>query len=1395
MYVLQSFSLPVFSAEGGPDLILTGVELSDYAFKPGDVIWAKVTIKNIGTGDRTATSRVAFTDPNGCSFGEQLDLQVAKGANGSSYFEGSAISPGEEAEYVINNIQIQSEEISFTVNVDSSNRVAEANEGNNTSLYSMKSAIKRPLISVTDIELSKETFDNGNEVELVANLSNDGLVDFGYSNVTFNVSIDGKEKKYKKAIYLSARERKKITIGSFKAESQDMNIKLSIKPDKVLSKENILYGEIEKRIASVDSIEYIWDNAYIANGGCAYIYADYEGKNMYLYTDMDGAGVYKYNYNQEKWYSNFWHTNGDVIGMVQSMSVAAKDPNLVFAGVGKAHRGRGYAEQSDLYRSKDGGETWEKLWSPVTYYCDHTNSFNTVMVDPNNSDVLYLSGNNDGVYVSENATGDAPTFEKVNLPGYIPAYDVSKNSGIVKAMVCDRNSTVDGKSKNVYIAVSDKGLYKSSDGGKSFQLIPSSPLDIMGMEFGENGELFIASAASNREYCGLYIYDGERFNNISPEVGSKYYSISVDPNSKNRMLAATEKKLFYSIDSGKSWKNIVEEKNIDTVIPWYGTFANLIERAYFDPRNPQKVWFSEMSGAWMTEDVNADSIHWTRMCKGHEEFAIEAITCPEYEDIDFYTAIMDRQFAKSENAFEYTETHKQISPLNDGYYIDYSRADKNLIFVSGGTKFMVGNCGMAYSYDRGASWTKFPTMPVDDMGNPTHIGNFAVSSNLNENGVPNIVALTKLSGAWYTGNLGETWERVEMAEVTSYPSYYDQRRIVSDPVIENRFYLVEPTTGKFYVSSDGGKSFTSKFDFKYTGVTHSYVACMPYEAEKVVVSLDGGGLFYSANGGESFTKIENVEYAKKVATGIGKEGSENGTLFVHGIIDGTESLFRSDDLGKTWFKIFNDEYDQIWQNSGIDASKTRYGVVYWGTAGTGIKVGMPKDGDFRPINIKIENNDGEYVRSAKDYTISGYLNKEAILNCTYDGKTIQIQTEKDGKFSAEFDLVKQGKNEFIISCGDKSVTHTVYFDPNYVNIEMVTPENITVSANSYLIEGKVNYVNKDRVIEINGVKESIKDGKGNFSKVINLNDGANTVKLAYFDDSGNKAEKTIILTKDIQPPKLEITSKSTSEIPLYTFTGKIDERTDLYINNVYKGTFNAGEISVPLALDKGSNTLSIRAVDQFENENTYEYNVAFNPLYAYPADNSLATVYSGSVQVDGDLSDWGNALNRVAIKNLSGDTFNSYLFGLKSDGKNLYVGVRAYDDYVYVSETDMPENFNIDNIDLYFDVNGNRTSKYEEDDKQMRFTLTGSSFDATLSKAYPEGVKNVVKVRDDGYDMEIVIPLSYLGISYRVGGTFNFNLSSSDCDNENGSRDSTYTWVGDDSSYKNTSLFGTCQFE
>ena len=286
-----------------------------------------------------------------------------------------------------------------------------------------------------------------------------------------------------------------------------------------------------------------------------------------------------------------------------------------------------------IYRSEDGGKNWEQSNSGL-----QSRGVGAFSIDPKNPSYVVAVGinsspfNTNGLYISENG-GKSWKFTKMMLvKGHRDiresiAYDESSyNQEKNRCMVAYWSTAYELEDN--YLEENEKGLYKTTDGGYTWNLINSDLSDgtikinpytgdvyvsrkdgiYYSSDKGENFEKIVDDSITgfdliaqkdqkiNIYYCnneGAYISkDGRNFDKIQsssyPTKGPM--NIKVSPINSNKMILIDRQGTYqnypyYSTDGGKTWKNSTLSDELS-----FMPYNNRMSIPMWSPIDENKVW-------------------------------------------------------------------------------------------------------------------------------------------------------------------------------------------------------------------------------------------------------------------------------------------------------------------------------------------------------------------------------------------------------------------------------------------------------------------------------------------------------------------------------------------------------------------------------------------------------------------------------------------------------------------------------------------------------------------------------------------------------------------------------------------------------------------------------------
>ncbi|HJT30011.1 MAG TPA: hypothetical protein VJ784_21520 [Pyrinomonadaceae bacterium] len=273
------------------------------------------------------------------------------------------------------------------------------------------------------------------------------------------------------------------------------------------------------------------------------------GQPETFYFGSVGGGVWKSSNAGRTWTPIFDATNVASIGAI---GVAPSDGNMIYVGTGEPDMRDSIAYGNGVYKSTDAGKTWKHLG------LENTKQIGRIIVDPKNPNTVFVA-----------ALG------------------------------------------NVYAPNPDRGVYRSRDGGVTWQkvLFKNDDLGAIDLQFDPVDSKIVYATLWNVRRPPWFIYapangpgagifksvdGGTTWTGISegiPLEGRGHIGIAVAPTNRNRLYAVVDAKdggVFISNDAGATWTRLSNDKRLWDR-GWY------FEKVTVDPKNADVVYVMNTS--------------------------------------------------------------------------------------------------------------------------------------------------------------------------------------------------------------------------------------------------------------------------------------------------------------------------------------------------------------------------------------------------------------------------------------------------------------------------------------------------------------------------------------------------------------------------------------------------------------------------------------------------------------------------------------------------------------------------------------------------------------------------------------------------------------------------------
>ncbi len=493
-----------------------------------------------------------------------------------------------------------------------------------------------------------------------------------------------------------------------------------------------------------------------------------------------------------------------------------------------------------------------------------------------------------------------------------------------------------------------------------------------------NGTLYVTYSDWEGPYNGgngaiwKYVPSTNTWTDISPASsalpGGQYFGyggLGIDTLHPGTLVVAAvnswwpDGQMFRSTDGGATWKDIWTYNGYPSVTrqfsmnvssaPWLahvgasGTsdptppfmMGWMMEGLNIDPFNSAKMMYGTGATLYGTTNLTAwdtgGVVNISSMANGMEETSVGDLISPPSGTPHLISAVGDvGGFVHT--SLDTVPTIGITSPCGCGIpSIDFAENNPSdmVTVATGDSSATPAHTGAGFTTNGGANWFNSNVDPVQNSGG----GTVAMAADASS-----VVWAGTTAPVSYTTTFGSSWSPSANIPAGSV--------VASDRVTATKFYGLGG--GKFWVSTDGGKTFTAT---AATGLPNSgnlkavfghagdvWLTGSTYISGGGTVCAPVCGLWHSTNSGATFTKISTVTSAASIGFGLGPTAGSY-SIFMFGVpTGGINTIYRSDDQGATWLQI-TDTQHMFATIQTITGDPRIYGRVYFGTNGLGMFYG------------------------------------------------------------------------------------------------------------------------------------------------------------------------------------------------------------------------------------------------------------------------------------------------------------------------------------------------------------------------------------------------------------------------------------------------------------------------
>lgn len=317
-------------------------------------------------------------------------------------------------------------------------------------------------------------------------------------------------------------------------------------------------------------------------------------EKLIVYISASTGGIFMSDDTCRTWIPLFDHVGNSL--SIGDMAISPSDPDLIWVGTGEASGEQSSASIGDgVYKSLDGGSTWQHVG------LEKTRHISRIRIHPGNSDVVYVAatgsrwGANEerGIY---RTTDGGQTWEKILY--------IDNSTGFSDLLLLVDGKTILASAwqqhRNAWAHVQkgpNSGLYRSTDGGDSWnkieEVIPQDNIGRIALDYAPSDPNRVY-ACLEHDSLGFFKSEdmGETWIAMKDDVRTSYWygRIYVDPVNEDRVWVMGTL-VQETNDGGNSFNRIrMKDVHVDHHVVW------------MNPQDPTLIILGNDGGLYLTHD-------------------------------------------------------------------------------------------------------------------------------------------------------------------------------------------------------------------------------------------------------------------------------------------------------------------------------------------------------------------------------------------------------------------------------------------------------------------------------------------------------------------------------------------------------------------------------------------------------------------------------------------------------------------------------------------------------------------------------------------------------------------------------------------------------------------------